>query len=499
VTSDAQSATRHRSGGGISSRGGSLRRINPRVLRRVSTALERFAFAIIGLKAVEMAGVSFSSLLAPTCAFAATTILILFTLLTRLPAGALHRFIDQSPSARLREVVFATLVPFLLALVLALVAFPAAAAANRAAFVRWQFIWAASALGLMTIGRLALALLLRHWRSQSRLILRIAIVGYGVLSERLIRWLNEFCTGTIEFVGIFDDRSRSRLPDAGFQELLGGTIEDLVELAKEHEIDRVIVALPHSADQRILAILRKLKQIPVDISLAPDMAGFVTAADRGGEFGGLPLVNVFGHPLQSSQRVVKLSCDFLVAALALAVLSLPFFLLAIAIKLDSKGPVFFRQRRYGFGGRVINVYKFRTMYAERTDYDGRQQTKRNDQRVTRVGRLLRRASVDELPQLLNVLRGEMSFVGPRPLAVQMRVEERLNHEIVSDYALRHRVKPGITGWAQVNGYRGAVSSVEALRARVACDLSYIENWSLWFDLRILVMTIGATVGGENAY
>ena len=221
----------------------------------------------------------------------------------------------------------------------------------------------------------------------------------------------------IELVGIFDDRSRSRLPDSDLQPPPRGTIEDLVELAKEHEIDRVIVALPHSADQRILAILRRLKQIPADISPAPDMAGFAAARGRNGEFGGLPLVNVFGHPLQSSQRVIKDCCDRIIAGLALLVLFPPLLLIAMAIKLDSKGPVMFRQRRFGFGGRIIDVFKFRTMYAERTDYDGRQQTKRDDLRITRVGRLLRRTSVDELPQLLNVLRGEMSLVGPRPLAI----------------------------------------------------------------------------------
>ena len=454
---------------------------------------------MLGWTTLKIADVPFSPLLAPTCAFAGTTILILFILLTRLREGGLQRFIDQSLSDRLKKIAFATLLPFLVTLALTLAVFPADTRGYRTGFVRWQWIWPFCALGLMTIGRLALAALLRRWRSQGRLTSRIAIVGYGMLSERLIQWLNEFCAGLIELVGIFDDRARSRLPDSDLQPPPSGTIEDLVELAKEHEIDRVIVALPHSADQRILAILRRLKQIPADISLAPDMAGFAAARGRNGEFGGLPLVNVFGHPLQSSQRVIKDCCDRIIAGLALLVLFPPLLLIAMAIKLDSKGPVMFRQRRFGFGGRIIDVFKFRTMYAERADYDGRQQTKRDDLRITRVGRLLRRTSADELPQLLNVLRGEMSLVGPRPLAIQMQVEERLNHEIISDYALRHRVKPGITGWAQVNGYRGAVYSAEALRARVVYDLSYIENWSFWFDLRILLMTTRALVAGENAF
>jgi Undecaprenyl-phosphate glucose phosphotransferase len=480
--------------------GGSLPRINPSLLRSVAVWAERIAFALVGWATLRIEDLPFDPLLAPICAFAGTTILILFILMTRLREAELHRFIDQSLSVRLKKIVFATLLPFLLTLAITLAVFPAGARGFSTALVRWQWIWGLCALGSMTIGRLTLAVLLRRWRSQGRLTLRIAIVGYGVLAERLIQWLNEFCAGLIEFVGIFDDRSRSRLLESGLQQLLSGTVDDLIELAKNCEIDRVIVALPHSADQRVLVILRKLKQIPIDISLAPDMAGFAAAAGRTGEFAGLPLINVYGPPLQAPQRLIKGCIDRVVAALALAALSSAFLLIAIMVKLDSKGPVFFRQRRYGLGGRIINVFKFRTMQAQRVDQDARlQQTKRSDQRVTRVGRLLRRTSLDELPQLLNVLRGDMSLVGPRPLAVQMQVEERLNHEIVSDYALRHRVKPGITGWAQVNGYRGAVDSAEALCARVAYDLSYIENWSLWFDLRIVLMTTRALVAGENAF
>jgi Undecaprenyl-phosphate glucose phosphotransferase len=485
--------------GGVRLLGGSPSRINPFVLRRVASFGELTSLAISGVASVEITALPLDSLLAPTCAFAAAAILVAFAWLTQRDAGTLQKFIHQSRSARLGEIVPATIVLFFATLAIAWATFPADAATRFAAFARWLVVWGGLTLGIMTAGRLTLAALLRGWLSQGRLTLRIAVVGYGVLSQRLIRWLDEFSAGIVDIVGIFDDRAPGRLPQSALTGLLRGTIDDLVEFAKEQEIDRVIVALPHSADERILAILRRLKQIPADIGLAPDMAGFAAAPDRNGEFGGLPLVNVYGHPLRSSQRLVKDCGDRLLAGLALLVLLPGLLAIVIAIKLDSKGPVFFRQRRYGFGGRVINVLKFRSMYAERADYDARQQTRRDDPRVTRVGRLLRRMSADELPQLLNVLHGDMSLVGPRPLATQMRVEERLNHDIVSDYALRHRVKPGITGWAQVNGYRGAVNDAEALRARVACDLSYIENWSLWFDLRILLMTARTTLGGENAY
>jgi Undecaprenyl-phosphate glucose phosphotransferase len=477
---------------------GSPKRINPFVLRRVASFGELAALAIIAVATAGITALPINSLLMPTCAFAVSAILLAVTWSTWRDAGSLQKFIHQSRSARLGEIATAIIVAFFATLALAWATFPANAAACLAAFARWLSLWGGLGLATVMAGRLALAMLLRGWLVQGRLTSRLAIVGYGALSERLIRWLDEYSAGSVEIVGIFDDRAPGRLPQSAIKGLLRGTIDDLVELAKEQEIDRVIVALPHSADERILAILRRLKQIPADIGLAPDMAGFAAARDRNGEFGGLPLVNVYGHPLRSSQRFVKDCGERLVAGLLLLALLPALLPIAIAIKLDSNGPILFRQRRYGFGGRVINVMKFRTMYAERADYEARQQTRRDDPRVTRVGRLLRRTSTDELPQLLNVLHGDMSLVGPRPLATQMRVEERLNHEIISDYALRHRVKPGITGWAQVNGYRGAVNDAEALRARVACDLSYIENWSLWFDLRILLLT-ALTLGGENAY
>jgi lipopolysaccharide/colanic/teichoic acid biosynthesis glycosyltransferase len=171
----------------------------------------------------------------------------------------------------------------------------------------------------------------------------------------------------------------------------------------------------------------------------------------------------------------------------------------VLIKLDSPGPVFFRQRRHGFNGREIEVWKFRTMFADQTDDRCKQQTRRDDPRVTRLGRLLRKTSIDELPQLFNVLAGEMSIVGPRPHAVGMRTDNRLSKEIVAEYAHRYRVKPGITGWAQVNGYRGAMNSAALLRKRVEYDLYYIENWSLALDLKIMALTVLHLLTMRDAY
>jgi len=186
-------------------------------------------------------------------------------------------------------------------------------------------------------------------------------------------------------------------------------------------------------------------------------------------------------------------------ATLLALLAPVMAVAALAIKLDSRGPVLFAQERFGFNNRVIRVLKFRTMHPERGDPSGAQRTVRNDPRITRVGRLLRQFSLDELPQLLNVVRGEMSLVGPRPHAIMMKAGDRLYYDAVEDYLTRHRVKPGITGWAQVNGLRGEIDTLEKARQRVVYDLHYIEDWSLWFDLKILLMSLNVLFARDNAY
>jgi Undecaprenyl-phosphate glucose phosphotransferase len=307
------------------------------------------------------------------------------------------------------------------------------------------------------------------------------------------------CTESVEIVGVFDERAGRGVVGAGLRELPHGTTADLVELSRRLEIDRIVVALPHSAEKRLLEILRKLHKMPVEISLAPDMVGFNVPAKDHEAFGGLPLLDVYGRPLTFGQTLVKSAFDRLAAALGIVLLSPLLLGVALAIKLDSKGPVLFRQNRFGFGDRVIGVYKFRTMKAESADTNGEKQTETNDPRITRIGGLLRRLSIDELPQLLNVLRGELSLVGPRPHAVSMRVKQRRNEDIVPDYALRHHVRPGITGWAQVNGYHGPVDTERHLHERVAYDLDYINHWSLWFDVRILLRTVVIAFGQRHAY
>ena len=370
---------------------------------------------------------------------------------------------------------------------------------ERTPLIQYLCVWVLLAIGGIALVRFVLAHLARRWRAAGRLKQLVAVYGTGDLAERLVERLAASCPEAVEIVGVFDDRAARRITGPGLRELPHGTTAELVELSRGFEIDRIVVALPHSAEQRLLEILRKLHMMPVEISLAPDMVGFSLAAKGHEEFGGLPLLDVYGRPLSFGQGLIKAIFDRTAAALGLIALSPLLLIVAAVIKLDSKGPVLFRQNRYGFGDRVIAVYKFRTMKAESTDANGEKQTAVNDPRITRIGGFLRRSSIDELPQLLNVLRGELSLVGPRPHAVSMRVRQRRNADIVPDYALRHHVKPGITGWAQVNGYHGPVETERALHERVAYDLDYINNWSLWFDIRILMQTLLIAFGQRRAY
>jgi Undecaprenyl-phosphate glucose phosphotransferase len=371
-------------------------------------------------------------------------------------------------------------------------------AAERAPLVGWLLIWALIALGGIVVVRVALSMLLARWRAAGRLKQLVAIYGTGDLAERLVQRLAA-CPETIEIVGVFDDRAGRGVVGIGLCQQPHGTTEELVELSRQLEIDRIIVALPHSAEKRLLEILRKLHKMPVEISLAPDMVGFNVAVKDHDAFGAVPLLDVYGRPLTFAQVFVKAAFDRLAAGFGIVALSPVLLAVALAIKLDSRGPVLFRQNRYGFGDRVIQVFKFRTMKADGGDVNGERQTAANDPRLTRIGGFLRRWSLDELPQLLNVLRGEVSLVGPRPHAVSMHVKRRRNEDIVPDYALRHHVKPGITGWAQVNGHHGPVETERALRRRVAYDLDYINHWSLWFDIRIILKTLLVAFGQRHAY
>ena len=265
-------------------------------------------------------------------------------------------------------------------------------------------------------------------------------------------------------------------------------------------VDHVFVALPWSARKRLAAVIEQLALMPVRISLVPESLGFDFPVRAIKYINKAPTLVVLERPLTGWSHLFKWIEDRLVSAGVLIFVSPLFLLLAIAIKLDSRGPVFFKQKRYGFNNNQFEVWKFRTMYIGESDSNApMRQATQDDPRVTRLGRFLRKSSLDELPQFINVFLGDMSIVGPRPHAVVHTYQGQQLEDIIDSYVARQRVKPGITGWAQVNGWRGETDTVEKIKKRVEFDLYYIENWSILFDLWIIVKTISVIFQDDNAY
>ena len=300
--------------------------------------------------------------------------------------------------------------------------------------------------------------------------------------------------------GVFDDRWDERSPDvlAGYPKL--GNVEDLVDYARHARLDLVIFALPITAETRLLQMLKKLWVLPIDIRLAAHTQKLRFRPRNYSYIGGLPVFDMVDKPIADWDVVLKWLFDKVIGSLMLIALAPVMLIVALAIKFNSKGPVFFRQKRYGFNNELIEVLKFRSMYTEVSDATAAKLVTRNDPRVTSVGQFIRKTSLDELPQLFNVVfRGNLSLVGPRPHAVHAKAEDRLYDQVVDGYFARHRVKPGITGWAQINGWRGETDTEEKIQRRVDCDLHYIENWSLWFDIEILAKTPFSLIKTENAY
>jgi len=357
-------------------------------------------------------------------------------------------------------------------------------------------------VGLFTLYALRLALfgIVRRWTREGRLDRRAVVVGGGQPGEHLVTALNGQADSDVRLVGVFDDRGDDRAPTAcaGLQKL--GSVDDLVEFARRTRVDLVIFSLPISAEGRILQMLKKLWVLPVDIRLSAHTNKLQFRPRSYSYIGSVPVLDVFDRPIADWDVVMKSMFDRVIGTLALLALSPVMLLTALAIKLDSRGPVLFRQKRYGFNNELIEVYKFRSMYVEQSDATAAKLVTKRDPRVTRVGRFIRKTSLDELPQLFNVVfKGNLSLVGPRPHAVHAKAVDRLYDEAVDGYFARHRVKPGITGWAQINGWRGETDSQEKIQARVEHDLYYIENWSVLFDLYILAMTPVSLLKTENAY
>jgi exopolysaccharide biosynthesis polyprenyl glycosylphosphotransferase len=269
-----------------------------------------------------------------------------------------------------------------------------------------------------------------------------------------------------------------------------GTTRDLIDFVRREIVDEVLIALPLADCERIASLSRKLLSLAIDVRLSIEPLPGSFRARTVDYLGDARVLDLVERPLKGWPGVLKILQDRLLSLILLVCTGPLMLFIAALIKLESQGPVFFVQERFGLNNSVIRVLKFRTMHSNRGDPSGQRRTVKNDPRVTRVGRILRRFSLDELPQLINVIRGDMSLVGPRPHAVAMMAEDQFYYEAVEEYPHRHRVKPGITGWAQVNGSRGEIDTLTKARDRVQLDLFYIEHWSLWLDIKILLKTIG---------
>ncbi len=364
----------------------------------------------------------------------------------------------------------------------------------------WLITWYVGGLTLLLLFRGIVSGMVHYLTRIGSLDRRTVIVGGGTAAEQVLKDLMAQKRTDLRICGFFDDRIDDRSPDVicGFPKL--GTVDDLVEFARHTRLDLVIFALPITAEQRLLQMLRKLWVLPIDIRLAAHTNKLRFRPRSYSYIGNVPVLDVFDKPIADWDVVVKICFDKLFGTLALVLLSPIMAAVALAVKLDSPGPVLFKQRRYGFNNELIEIYKFRSMYVDQLDHGAKKLVTRDDPRVTRVGRFIRKTSLDELPQLLNVvIKGNLSLVGPRPHAITARAADHLYDEVVDGYFARHRVRPGITGWAQIHGWRGETDTPEKIQRRVEHDLYYIENWSILLDLYIIAVTPFALAKSENAY
>ncbi len=364
----------------------------------------------------------------------------------------------------------------------------------------WVASWYVAGLFVFAGMRVLMARIVRRWIRSGRLERRAVVVGGGESAEKLINAIESEPDNDIRICGIFDDRKGDRSPDivAGYPKL--GNVAELVDFGRIARIDLLIVSLPITAENRVLEMLRQLWVLPVDIRLSAHTNKLRFRPRTYSFVGKVPFLDVFDKPIAGWDVVSKWLVDRIVGGLILLLAAPIMALVALAVKLSSKGPVLFRQKRYGFNNELIEVYKFRSMYVDQADAGAAKLVTRDDPRVTPVGRFIRKTSLDELPQLFNVVFwGNLSLVGPRPHALEAKAANRLYDQVVDGYFARHRVKPGITGWAQINGWRGETDTTEKIQQRIEHDLYYIENWSVAFDLFIIAVTPFRLLSSGNAY
>lgn len=361
----------------------------------------------------------------------------------------------------------------------------------------WFMWWGVFVLTLLVMSRCALLFFLHLMRARGWNERRVVIIGAGELGARLAGSIQHALWTGFHIETIFDDQ-----PETKLKQIAGIPVQKTPSDFGAYlntipvEIDEIWLALPLGAETRVKELMHDMRHHTVAIRFVLDIFAFDLINHSVMDIAGFPALNLNSTPMVGMNRVIKAMEDRVLAALILILISPLLALIAIGVKCSSRGPVFFKQKRHGWDGHIINVYKFRTMYLHEEEHGKITQATQHDARITPFGRILRRTSLDELPQFINVLQGRMSIVGPRPHAV---AHNEYYKDAIKAYMQRHQVKPGITGWAQVNGWRGETETLEKMQKRVECDLYYIQNWSLWFDLKIIFLTVFQGFFNKNAY
>ena len=384
------------------------------------------------------------------------------------------------PSHALRRLPLSVLTTFMVLLVI-VVASKSAETYSRL----WCFSWASLTFALIAATRLAFFNLISRAMENGACVERALSVG--MFGDPIAE--NEIERHTRNEVRVIERVSLSNLAD----------VASLADWITRDEIDQIYLATPWEHIPMVLQKLHLLQHLSARVYVLPSTPSLGPLIAKVSTLGARPSFCAIEEPIPGWSLWFKRLEDIVLASSALLVLSPLLVLVAVAIRLDSRGPIFFRQVRTGFNGRTFELWKFRSMYAEMTDHHAETQTSRHDPRVTNVGRIIRRTSIDELPQLINVIQGTMSLIGPRPHALATKAEGRELNELVDYYAVRHRVKPGLTGWAQIHGLRGELDSIEKLQKRVDYDIEYIDRWSIWLDIMIIFKTILLLFHDSSAY
>ena len=392
-----------------------------------------------------------------------------------------------------KQLIFYTLLSWAVAVVVVLLVMffsKTGAVYSRISIGSWMLF---ASVALIT-WRSLFSVFLSRIRSKGHNTRSVAIFGMSEAGVRLAQEINYRKELGYRVDAFYDDRAAERLDSPFMDKLLGG-VEQGVLAAKSNQYDTIFVALPMKAESRIKDILYRLGDTTADVQLIPNFFMFSMMQTTMSHVGNVQTLSVYNNPMSGGAAALKRFEDIVLSSLILLVIAVPMLAIAIGVKLSSKGPVIFKQDRNGLNGKRIKMWKFRSMTVTENKDVVTQATK-NDARITKFGAFLRRTSLDELPQFINVLKGDMSVIGPRPHAVSHNEEYR---KMVDFYMLRHKVKPGITGWAQVNGWRGETETLEKMKMRIEYDLDYIRNWSLWMDFKILLLTLLKGFVHKNAY